>query len=222
VRVSTWSSLAPLALPSLPEDVARRLIEEHLLDPRRYAAPCGLPSVSMEEPSFRAGWHLFRCWRGPAWMNTAWLLVPPLRRLGYAGEADRIVGALVAAVERHGFREYYNPLDGDGLGARRFGWSTLIVDLLPAPDEPSERPQAQALSAPGAQASAGGSCSSASSSKRSSATSRLPGMACSSMSRDLRYRDSLISACARSSPALINARSSRTFETLSAAYTAGA
>ena len=140
VRVSTWSSLAPLALPSLPEDVARRLIEEHLLDPRRYAAPCGVPSVSMEEPSFRAGWHLFRCWRGPAWINTAWLLVPPLRRLGYAGEAERIVGALVAAVERHGFREYYNPLDGDGLGARRFGWSTLLADLLPVPAEPSEPP----------------------------------------------------------------------------------
>jgi hypothetical protein len=27
----------------------------------------------MEEPSFRPGWHLFRCWRGPAWVCTAWL-----------------------------------------------------------------------------------------------------------------------------------------------------
>ena len=63
LRVSTWSSLAPLALPSLPEEIARRLIEEHLLDPRRYRAPYGIPSVSMEEPGFRAGWHLFRCWR---------------------------------------------------------------------------------------------------------------------------------------------------------------
>lgn len=133
VRVSTWSSLAPLALPGLPERIARRLVEEHLLAERRYGAPVGIPSVSMEEPSFRAGWHLFRCWRGPAWINTAWLLVPPLRRLGYDADADRIVASLVAAVERHGFREYYNPLDGDGLAARGFGWSTLLVDLLPAP-----------------------------------------------------------------------------------------
>ena len=31
---------------------------------------------------------------------------------------------------RHGFREYYNPLTGRGLGARGFGFATLLVDLL--------------------------------------------------------------------------------------------
>ncbi len=130
LRVSTWSSLAPLALPSLPEPIARRLIEEHLLHPRRYRAPYGIPSVSMEEPSFQAGWHLFRCWRGPSWINTVWLLVPALRRFGYEAEADRIAASCVELVERHGFREYYNPLNGEGLAARRFGWSTLLVDLF--------------------------------------------------------------------------------------------
>ncbi len=34
------------------------------------------------------------------------------------------------AVARHGFREYYNPLTGCGLAARRFGFATLLVDLL--------------------------------------------------------------------------------------------
>jgi hypothetical protein len=131
-RVSTWSSLAPLALPSLPESIAHRLIEEHLLDPRRYGAPFAIPSVSMEETSFRAGWHLFRCWRGPSWMNSVWMLTPALRRFGYAAEADRILAACLELVERHGFREYYNPLNGEGLAARRFGWSTLLIDLLPA------------------------------------------------------------------------------------------
>jgi glycogen debranching enzyme len=133
LRVSTWSSLAPLALPSLPEPVARRLIEEHLLDRGRYRAPHGIPSVSMEEPSFRAGWHLFRCWRGPAWVNSAWILLPGLRRWGYEREADEILDSYVQLVERHGFREYYNPLNGEGLAARHFGWSTLLADLLPEP-----------------------------------------------------------------------------------------
>jgi glycogen debranching enzyme len=134
VRVSTWSSLAPLALPSLPEDVARRMIEDHLLDPRRYRTPTGIPSVSRDERSFRPGFHLYRCWRGPAWVNTAWMLVPGLRQHGYADDADRIVDSLAAAVERDGFREYYNPLTGEGLAARGFGWSTLLIDLLPSPD----------------------------------------------------------------------------------------
>jgi glycogen debranching enzyme len=133
LRTSTWSSLAPLALPSLPREVGRRLVEEHLLDRRRFAAPFGIPSVSMEEPSFRAGWHLFRCWRGPAWVCTAWLLAPAMARAGYGEEAARILAGHVELVERHGFREYYNPLDGNGLAARGFGWSTLLVDLLSPP-----------------------------------------------------------------------------------------
>ena len=84
----------------------------------------------MEEPSFRPGFDRWRCWRGPSWVNSAWLLVPPLRELGYEREADGIVRSLAAAIERDGFREYYNPHTGAGLAARDFGWSTLIVDLL--------------------------------------------------------------------------------------------
>jgi glycogen debranching enzyme len=130
LRVSTWSSLAPLALPGLPEDVRRRLVEEHLLHPRRYRAAYGIPSVSMEEPSFNPTFEAWRCWRGPAWMNTAWLLVPAMRELGYVSEADAITESLVRAVERYGYREYYNPISGRGLAARGFGFATLLADLL--------------------------------------------------------------------------------------------
>ena len=92
----------------------------------------------MDEPAFTPAFDRFRTWRGPAWINTAWLLVPPLRALGYADEADRIVERLAAAVSRHGFREYYDPRTGHGHGARGFSWSTLMVDLL----APFARPRA--------------------------------------------------------------------------------
>jgi len=130
VRVSTWASLSPLLLDGLPERVRLRLVEEHLLDPRRYRAAVGIPSVSMQEPSFNPGFDRFRGWRGPSWMNTAWLLVPALRSLGYEHDGDRIVRALAQATARFGFREYYDPLSGRGLGARGFGWSTLLLDLI--------------------------------------------------------------------------------------------
>ena len=130
IAVSTWSALAPLALPGMPDDVRRRLVEEHLLDPERYRTHTGIPSVARCEPTFNPHFALWRCWRGPAWMNTAWLLVPPMLELGYAREAERIVRSLESAVARHGFREYYNPLTGGGLAARKFGFATLLVDLL--------------------------------------------------------------------------------------------
>jgi glycogen debranching enzyme len=148
LRISTWSSLAPLALTSLPEDVRRRLVEDHLLHPRRYRVPYGIPSVAVEEPSFNPNFAAWRCWRGPSWMNTAWLLVPPMHALGYGDEAERVVQSLFDAVDRYGYREYYNPLTGRGLAARRFGFATLLVDLLaqsgflPGPHgEPSGTPR---------------------------------------------------------------------------------
>jgi Glycosyl hydrolase family 63 C-terminal domain len=130
ITTSTWSSLAPLALTEIPHHIRQRLVEEHLLNPKRYRTPCGIPSVSQEEPTFNPGFSRWRCWRGPAWMNTAWLLVPAMRELGYHAEAERVTESLEASVDRHGYREYYNPLTGRGLAARGFGFATLLVDLL--------------------------------------------------------------------------------------------
>jgi hypothetical protein len=129
VRVSTWSALSPLVLEGVPIDVRRRLVEEHLLDPRRYRAAVGIPSVAMDEPSFRPGFDLWRTWRGPSWVNVAWFLSPALRELGHGDEADRLATALARAVARDGLREYYDPRTGRGLAARGFGWSALAVDL---------------------------------------------------------------------------------------------
>ncbi|UTI67130.1 hypothetical protein NBH00_07015 [Paraconexibacter antarcticus] len=130
VRVSTWTALAPLALPGIPDDVKHRLVEEHVLHPRRYGAAVGIPSVAMEEPSFNPRFDRWRCWRGPSWVNTAWLLVPALRELGFVEAADAIVRGHVTAALRDGLREYYDPRDGAGMAARDFGWSALLVDMV--------------------------------------------------------------------------------------------
>ena len=93
MQTSTWSALAPLALPDLPEEIGRRLVEDHLLDRDRYWLPYPPPSVSAEEPSFEPrrwkGPLRRRYWRGPTWINSAWLLWIGLLRLGYATEARR-------------------------------------------------------------------------------------------------------------------------------------
>lgn len=38
--------------------------------------------------------------------------------------------SLELAVDRYGYRGYYNPLTGRGLAARGFGFATLLIDLL--------------------------------------------------------------------------------------------
>jgi hypothetical protein len=131
--VITWAALSPLALPDLPEDVGRRLVEEHLLNPKRFWLPVPPPSVSAEEPRFsRRDRLLFlrRYWRGPTWVNAAWLLWLGLVRLGYTDEADEMARRVSRAVSAAGLREYYDPITGQGMGAEHFSWSSLVMELV--------------------------------------------------------------------------------------------
>jgi Mannosylglycerate hydrolase MGH1-like glycoside hydrolase domain len=131
--VLTWAALAPLALPDLPEEIGRRLVEEHLLNGREFLTPVAPPSVAASEPSYQPGGGrgpIRRYWRGPTWVNSAWMVWLGMRRLGYAEEARRMAAGLIDAVARAGLREYYDPRTGLGLGAQQFAWSALIAELL--------------------------------------------------------------------------------------------
>jgi hypothetical protein len=132
VRVMTWASLAPLALPDLPEEIGRRLVEEHLLDRGAFWTPVAPPSVAVGERGYEPGGSrgpIRRYWRGPTWVNSAWMVWLGLRRLGYGREAEQLAAGIVGAVAREGLREYYDPRDGTGLGAEDFAWSALIAEL---------------------------------------------------------------------------------------------
>jgi hypothetical protein len=155
----TWAALSPLALPDLPEQIGRRLVEKHLLS-ERFWTPVAPPSVATDEPSFSLREHALgvrRYWRGPTWVNSAWLLWLGLVRLGYDEHARRLARGVGGAVARGGLREFYGPFDGRGAGATDFAWSSLAVELLeldpgareshlaaPAgdPDAPTSRPDA--------------------------------------------------------------------------------
>jgi hypothetical protein len=131
--IATWASLSPLALPDLPDEIGRRLVEEHLLNPDEFWPPVAPPSVARNEPSFSVKdrqWGIRRYWRGPTWINSAWLLWLGLRRLDYLAQADELAQRIIAAVAREGLREYYHPETGAGMGAVDFAWSSLVCELI--------------------------------------------------------------------------------------------
>jgi len=87
----------------------------------QYATAFSLPTTAPSHPRFDP-----RCyWRGPVWININWLFSAALE-----GEIP-IREHSLALMERGGFYEYYNPLTGEGLGARDFTWSAaLCLDWL--------------------------------------------------------------------------------------------
>jgi glycogen debranching enzyme len=88
--------------------------------------------VSREEAAFSLKEKflgLRRYWRGPSWVNAAWLLWLGLARLGYP-EARELERRVATAVRDAGLREYYDPYTGAGMGARDFAWSALVLELV--------------------------------------------------------------------------------------------
>jgi hypothetical protein len=129
----TWTALSPLALPDLPEEIGRRLVEQHLLDPARFWPEFPVPSVSADDPSFtlkdRVLHEFRRYWRGPTWINSSWLVWLGLVRLGYTEQAAELAQRVTVLIDRAGLREYYDPFSGAGMGTISFAWSTLAIEL---------------------------------------------------------------------------------------------
>jgi hypothetical protein len=129
--VKTISALAPLILEDLPPEHADRLVEV-LTDPRRFWPAYPVPSVALDEPTFSRDsrlWGIRLIWRGPLSMNTNWLLAHGLAEHGYEEQARTIGDRSRELVARHGFNEFYDPLDGSPVGEPSFGWATLAADM---------------------------------------------------------------------------------------------
>jgi hypothetical protein len=54
-----------------------------------------------------------------------------LLQYGYGKEAKTIRDEVITLVRKEGYREYYHPFTGEGLGGNNFSWTAaLVLDLL--------------------------------------------------------------------------------------------
>lgn len=74
-------------------------------------------------------------WRGPVWGYTNRLLSQGLRDCGYIDKARAIEKDFLALVNKYGFSEYYDPIEGCPLGTSPFPTSAAhVLDLLASHD----------------------------------------------------------------------------------------
>lgn len=104
-------------------DAARRARLVRTLHGWRNGVAYGVPSHAPTDRRFEPK----RYWRGPVWLIVNYLLVDGLRRSGHAEEARRVIDDSLALIGESGFAEYYDPVDGEGLGGGRFTWTAAMV-----------------------------------------------------------------------------------------------
>ena len=92
-----------------------------------------IASVDEKESDFKP----LDYWRGPVWINTSWSISYGLLRYGYTDRAERIKQGALRLVAEHGFREYFNPTTGEGLGGQNFSWTAAaVIDMIMAKSNP--------------------------------------------------------------------------------------
>ncbi|HEY4488403.1 MAG TPA: trehalase family glycosidase [Candidatus Paceibacterota bacterium] len=125
MKVKTWAIFAPMYARILSAKEARHLVDAHLLDEKQFRARYMVPTVSMDEPSFDPDGF----WRGPTWIGANWFIFHGLMNYGFREEAEHIARSSLELLELSGFREYFNPTTGEGLGAKDFTWGALALDM---------------------------------------------------------------------------------------------
>lgn len=125
IKQPSIEALLPLYAGCISRERAALLVKtlenEHMFGP---AFP--VPSTPLNSPWFDPE----RYWQGPSWVNMNWLIIDGLHRYGYSDHAEALRESTLELVQKHGFFEYFNPLNGDPLGAPNFSWTAaLSIDL---------------------------------------------------------------------------------------------
>ncbi|WP_114854356.1 hypothetical protein [Brachybacterium sp. YJGR34] len=128
VTTRTVLNLLALLIPGLRPSIRDSLIAQ-VTDPARFGGRWPLPTVSRDDPDFSPE----RMWRGPIWVNTAWLVRQGLLTQGEDELAESVRTAVLDLVQHAGGpSEYFNPDTGRKADRATvlFGWSSaLFVDL---------------------------------------------------------------------------------------------
>jgi putative isomerase len=135
-RVGVWSNFLALWADLASPEQALRMAREHLADPRTFAAPAGVRTLSKLEKMYdiRASGNP-SSWLGPVWIVANYLVWRGVLRHGLIAEAtelcDRTIRLLGRDVERFGaMHEYYAPESGEPLLNRGFqNWNYLVLNM---------------------------------------------------------------------------------------------
>ncbi len=120
------ATLMPLYAGTISKERAAQLVRM-LENQHVFGTNYPIPSVPMNSQWFAE--HAY--WQGPTWVNTNWLIIDGLRRMGYEDHADALTESTLEMVKQSGCYEYFSPINGTPAGAPNFSWTAaLTIDLL--------------------------------------------------------------------------------------------
>jgi neutral trehalase len=134
LKEPTIASLMPLYAGTIDKERADKLVSmlenKHLFGPEY-----PVPSVPINSPWFNEKAY----WQGPTWINTNWLIIDGLKRMGYKDHADALTEATLELVTNSGYYEYFSSLNGSPAGSANFSWTAALTIDLATPAKRSRK-----------------------------------------------------------------------------------
>lgn len=125
LKQSTIATLMPLYAGTLNKTRANHLVRL-LENQHSFGSTYPVPTVPVSSPLFDPDGY----WQGPTWINTNWLIIDGLQRMGFSDHAEALRLSTLDLVKHNGFYEYFNPQTGEPAGAPNFSWTAaLALDL---------------------------------------------------------------------------------------------
>lgn len=133
IRVKSAAAFFTLWAGVAPKDHARRLIKEHLLNPKEFWLNYPVASYARTEPEFYEGTRRGECnWEGNTWIPMNYMIFHGLIRYGFTEAAKELADRTqqMALKKNAVTREYYDSETGQGYGMNPFwGWSSLAYAM---------------------------------------------------------------------------------------------
>lgn len=112
-RRLAFEGMWPVVVGAASDEQARRVIEEHLLNPKEFFTPHPIATVAVSDPKFE-----LRMWRGPAWNCMTYWAARGCLRYARPDAARRLLEAALDDTARQFERtgtvwEFYHPLGGN-------------------------------------------------------------------------------------------------------------
>jgi putative isomerase len=134
VYVKSATNFMPLFAGASTPARAKRMVHDHLLNPKEFWLTYPVASYAKTEPDYYQNPTAKECnWRGPTWAPTNYMIFQGLQGYGFHTEARELARRLfdMAINKNPVLREYYNAETGEGLGQTRFwGFTALYYGML--------------------------------------------------------------------------------------------
>ncbi|MES0022334.1 MULTISPECIES: trehalase family glycosidase [unclassified Mesorhizobium] len=117
VPSTSATAFLPLYAGAVDETKAKAIKE--LCDRAFTLCTFAMPQVMPDTPGYDPDNYS----RGPTWPYLNRIIADGLSRYGFRDSAERLRSDTQRLIARSGFREYYNPTSGEGLGGDQFAWT---------------------------------------------------------------------------------------------------